>query len=55
MSNFDFIQSLSTLGFVDVMPHLNLLRGNIGTNEFAKWLNAGFDKEFWERCLNENK
>ena len=51
MRNFDFLQSLSILGFVEAMPHLNLLRGELGINEFTEWLNNSIDDKFWNKVF----
>ena len=51
MTNIEFIKNLSVLGFVECMPHINLLRGEIGTGEFIKWLYRTADEEFWSKVF----
>ena len=51
MTNIEYIQSLSILGFVEAMPHLNLLRGTIGGGEFTRWLTKSVDGEFWNKVF----
>ena len=51
MSNIEYIQSLSILGFVEAMPHLNLLRGTVGEGEFTRWLTKDVDTNFWEKVF----